>query len=100
MQRDNWQATIVFGAQPFNIGGLDFTFDGFADYETSTKDEASTLNFTTQLKWDVGTLLFDTPKKFFVGIEYVHWTNKFGVENSNGVNSNERNANLILKLHL
>lgn len=99
LQEDNWQTTLVWGI-PFKLGSLDFVYDGFADYESGTEEEHQTLNFTSQLKLDLGAL-WEMPKKLYLGVEYVHWTNKFGVEDGDfGLDTNERNVNLLLKLHL
>jgi nucleoside-specific outer membrane channel protein Tsx len=88
---DNQQVTFVWGL-PFNVGGQDFMFDGFWDFETDLNDTTSS-NFTPQLKWDVSKLV-GVDNKLFVGVEYVMWNDKFHVE---GVDEN--NVNLLLKAH-
>ena len=68
-------------------------YDGFIDYVPSNDDNATTMNFTSQLKYNIGQHI-DKKTKLYLGIEYVHWTNKYGID---GVD--ERNVNLLVKYH-
>ena len=83
------QLTFVWGLP---IGPL--WYDGFMDYATSTGGNSKAqMNLTSQLKYDIAPHIgYDS--KFYVGIEYVFWNNKFGI---NGVD--ERNVNLLAKFH-
>lgn len=90
---DNEQVTIVWG---FDWGNL--RFDGFWDIanEANTmfgKTEISS-NFTPQLKYNIGNLMGMEKGRLDVGLEYVHWTNKFGVDGAD-----EKNVNLLVKWH-
>ncbi|NVK25808.1 MAG: nucleoside-binding protein [Gammaproteobacteria bacterium] len=85
---NNYQATLVWGVP---IGPL--FYDGFLDWTTSTDDSESSMNFTSQLKYDIAPHI-GLDSKLFVGIEYAFWNNKFGID---GVD--ERNANLLVKYH-
>ncbi len=73
------------------LAGL--TYDGFVDYVLSSDDKSKSMNMTSQLKYNIGPAL-NLKSKLFVGIEYVFWQNKFGID---GVD--ERNANLLVKYH-
>ena len=86
--RNNQQVTLSW-ALP--LGPL--TYDGFMDYVIANGDEHSSMNFTSQLKYDVAPQL-NLKTKLFVGIEYAHWLNKFGID---GVD--EKNVNLLVKYH-
>jgi len=98
-EENNEQLTLVWGL-PFKIGKAEFVYDGFADWTSATEDQHSSLNVTSQLKLDLGNF-WGNPKKLYAGIEYVHWNDKFGVKDGTfGLDSNERNVNLIFKLHL
>jgi nucleoside-specific outer membrane channel protein Tsx len=83
------QLTFVWGLP---IGPL--WYDGFMDYATSAGGNSKAqMNLTSQLKYDIAPHIgYDS--KFYVGIEYVFWNNKFGI---NGVD--ERNVNLLAKFH-
>ena len=94
----NNQITLVWS---FPISGGAFVYDGFLDRASAIGNGAVSLNFTSQLKWDIGkAALGMKPGKLFLGVEYVYWTNKFGIQNTSGFTTNERNANLLLKWHL
>lgn len=95
---DNEQLTLVW-ALPFALGGADFLYDGFIDWTSASKSAHPSMNFTSQLKWDAGAL-WGQPKSLYAGIEYVHWNDKFGIENGTfGIDSDERNVNLLVKYH-
>ncbi|WP_323846568.1 outer membrane protein OmpK [Microbulbifer magnicolonia] len=95
---DNEQLTLVWGL-PFALGGYDFLYDGFIDWTSASADAHPSLNFTSQLKWDAGAR-WGQPKQLYAGIEYAHWDDKFGIEDRTfGIDSNERNVNLLVKYH-
>ena len=73
------------------IGPL--TYDGFIDYVIASSNETSSMNFTSQLKYNLAEHL-NLKTKLFVGVEYVYWLNKFGID---GVD--EKNLNLLVKYH-
>jgi nucleoside-specific outer membrane channel protein Tsx len=69
------------------------TYDGFIDYVPSNDNNSTSTNFTSQLKYNVANVL-NMKTKLYVGIEYVYWKNKFGID---GVD--EKNMNLLIKYH-
>ncbi|GLP97253.1 DUF5020 family protein [Paraferrimonas sedimenticola] len=86
------QLTLTWGvAVPFSK--TEILFDGFMDWESGTGSHSNNLNFTPQIKIDVAPWV-SIPGKLYLGFEYVHWNNKFGVK---GVN--ERNWNALVKYH-
>jgi len=87
---DNMQVTLAW-ARPFASGLL---YDGFVDAVSSTSAKKAGFNFTSQLKYDIGQHLDYKTNKLFIGMEYVYWKNKFGID---GIT--EKNANLLLKWH-
>lgn len=87
------QLTFVWG---FPVGK--FYYDGFMDYATGVDNTAfgdteTQMNFTSQLKYNLASLL-NLETKLYVGIEYVYWNNKFGIKDID-----ERNVNLLVKYH-
>lgn len=92
--KDNDQQATVTWALPFQIGSAEFLYDGFLDASTKADDHAAETNFTSQLKWNMGKQLFHTKKPVYVGFEYAHWKNKFGID---GVT--EKNPSFLLKAH-
>lgn len=85
---NNYQATVVWSVP---VGPL--TYTGFMDYATEYDDNAASMNLTSQLGYDFAPAL-NMKNKFIVGIEYVYWNNKFGIDSID-----ERNANLLIKYH-
>lgn len=88
---DDTMVTLTWGA-PFAVGNADFLYDGFIDWSTSASDHNKEINFTSQLKWNAGKHL-GSESPIYVGIEYAHWTNKFGLDDD------ERSPSLLLKWH-
>ena len=85
---DNLQATLVWNIP---IGPL--SYSGFMDYATAVDDGAASMNLTSQLGYNLGPAL-KLDNRLLVGVEYVFWNNKFGID---GID--ERNANLLIKYH-
>lgn len=85
---DNYQATFTW-AVPIGV----LYYDGFIDWTSTSKDKRSSMNFTSQLKYNLGDLL-NTENRVYIGVEYVYWRNKFGIK---GVDEN--NVNLLFKYH-
>lgn len=90
---DSYQVTLSWAVP---IGPL--MYDGFMDYATgvdNTKfgDTEAQMNLTSQLKYDIAPHL-DLDTKLYVGVEYVYWQDKFGIEGTD-----ENNVNLLVKYH-
>lgn len=85
---NNYQTTLVWGLP---LGPL--YFDGFIDYASSNDELATSFNMTSQLKYDLAPH-FGLTSKLYLGVEYVHWNNKFGIDGLD-----ERNVNLLVKYH-
>jgi hypothetical protein len=95
---DNSQVTLVWA---FDFLDGNILYDGFLDATDSSDDVSSSTNFTSQLKWDLGKNALDMkPGKLWLGVEYVYWDNKFGIKDSPFFNTDERNVNLLKKLHM
>ncbi|GLS82453.1 DUF5020 family protein [Paraferrimonas haliotis] len=91
-QASNQQFTLTWGL-PIPFSKTEILFDGFIDWTSGTRDQASQFNFTPQIKLDIAPWV-GAPGKLYVGFEYVYWNNKFGVH---GVD--ERNLNALVKYH-
>ncbi len=85
---NSYQTTLVWGVP---LGPL--YYDGFLDFATSRDNSENSMNLTSQLKYNLAPHL-DLSSKLFVGVEYVFWKNKFGID---GVDEN--NVNLLVKYH-
>jgi nucleoside-specific outer membrane channel protein Tsx len=96
---DDQQLTLSWGL-PFKIGNSQWLYDGFLDWSTAADDHHSSMNWTSQLKLDLGNSLGLKPKQLYVGIEYVYWNDKFGIKDQSfGFSTNERNLNALIKYH-
>ncbi|HEX5792360.1 MAG TPA: nucleoside-binding protein [Rheinheimera sp.] len=94
---DNWQLTTTW-AVPFTLGKQQFLYDGFLDWSSTTGDQRASMNMTSQLKWALHPL-FNWKSKFYIGVEYVYWRNKYGIADSPAFRTNESNVNLLVKAH-
>lgn len=93
----NWQFTPAWGL-PFNIGSQSFSYDGFIDYRSGTEDSHAETNFTSQIRWDAGKVLFNTEKTLYLGFKYIYWQNKLGFEDgTKPFETNEKNLNAMVK---
>ncbi|MEH6624968.1 MAG: outer membrane protein OmpK [Motiliproteus sp.] len=92
LKPDDEQLTLSW-AYPFSISNHTFLYDGFLDWSSSSDSHAAEMNFTSQIKWDIGKHL-DMSHPLYAGFEYAYWNNKFGVKGAN-----ERNPSILLKLH-
>lgn len=89
---DDVMMTLTWGV-PFSISNAEFLYDGFVDWSSEKDDHAAETNFTSQLKWNAGKLI-GTESPVYIGVEYSHWTNKYGIDGAD-----ERNPSLLLKWH-
>jgi nucleoside-specific outer membrane channel protein Tsx len=101
---NSWQLTTSW-AIPFAIGSGKFLYDGYVDWRSPLEGDCGSnchneFNVTSQLKWDIGSALTLKPGELYVGIEYVYWNDKYGLEDGvYEIDSNESNVNLLLKWH-
>ena len=80
---------------PFHVGKLKLEFSGYLDLVDGRGSGGKMYLFTKpQLLLDVGNL-FNTPEKFFAGIEYSYWHNKFGIDSVD-----ERSIQAMVKFYL
>lgn len=72
------QVTLVWMA-PFKLGSTSWVFEGFLDYAWEEKEVGKVANTVAapRLWLDTGAL-WGAPNKFFTGVEYQYWDNKYG----------------------
>ncbi len=85
-------------AFPFSIGRTRWLLDGFIDWVDNEGRVHSNTLLVPQLKLDVGDL-FGEPRRFYMGIEYSHWDDKFGLEDIPGLDTDEQVVQALVKLH-
>lgn len=90
----SWQTTVSW-AYPFADGKL--IVDGFADWVFSSEEGEPNLHFNPQIKWDMQRS-FNTSLRWYLGLEYDYWSNKFGIDDALA-DSNQNTASLLIKAH-
>lgn len=75
------QVTPVWSL-PFEVANLKFKFRGFTDFTIGNTNSASrfTILSQPQLLLDVGDLVGLKSNQVYIGTEYNHWHNKFGIK--------------------
>lgn len=73
-----WQATVIWN-RPFEIGDQSFLTEGFADIAGAEGWGVANQLYVPRLLWDAGAN-FGRPDEVFLGVEWQHWNNKFGVD--------------------
>lgn len=75
------QITPVWSV-PFELAELKFKFRGFTDFNIGNTNAAGrfTILSQPQLLLDVGDLVGLKSDKVYIGTEYSHWHNKFGIK--------------------
>lgn len=92
-REDNNQITVTWR---FDKGN--FRIDGFLDIvdsaDTMFGESEAGFNFTPQIKYNIAPVLGIKGGRLDVGVEYIYWKNKFGVDGQT-----ENNLNLLAKWH-
>jgi nucleoside-specific outer membrane channel protein Tsx len=99
-QRDGFrdmQVTMVAG-YPFDIGASRFLIDGFFDWVVGIGSEQGSFHLNPQLKLDLGNY-WGKPEKFYAGVELDFWWDKYQIENSSALDTNQQAVSLLLKYH-
>ncbi|UTA46970.1 DUF5020 family protein [Simiduia sp. 21SJ11W-1] len=89
-----WQTTVSW-AYPF--ANEHWVIDGYIDWVFSTEETEPHLHFNPQIKWDMQKAL-GSSMRWYVGLEYDYWYNKFGIDNDI-LESRQNTASLLVKLH-
>lgn len=74
-----WQVTLAWN-RPFEVGGVKFLAEGFADFQGSEGDRVSNQLIVPRFLVDVGDLAGLDAGKLMAGVEYQYWHNKFGLD--------------------
>ncbi|MNT90139.1 hypothetical protein D3C72_2309820 [compost metagenome] len=57
------------------------------------------LHLNPQIKYDLGKALNGREKQLYVGAEYSYWKDKYGIEHSSNLDTNQNTASLLVKVH-
>lgn len=97
--RDGQIQITPMWAVSFPLGKSTIVFDGYFDWVINEKTalyQTSHFHFNPQLKYDLGQLLNLGERRFYVGIEYDYWSNKYGLENTPEIGSNQNAVSFLL----
>jgi nucleoside-specific outer membrane channel protein Tsx len=98
-------------AYPIEMMNTKWKFEGFFDWNMKDYDYDSTLtppadknvsNFLIepQFLYDLGYSAGLGENRFYVGVEYTYWKNKFGIQSSSGFVTDEKNLKYMVKFYL
>lgn len=86
LRRDNptlpgvtWQFTLVW-QRPFAVAGQSWLFEGFADLAGSEGPTVPHQLLVPRLLMDVGQHLGRPATRWWLGVEWTYWRNRFGVD--------------------
>ncbi len=97
---EGWQITPSFSIT-WPIGGSELVLDGYIDWVFAT-DEAGyvkNLQINPQLKYNLGNLLHRPDTRFYIGLEYCFWSNKFGIASTTDFNTDQHALSVLAKYH-
>ena len=81
-----WQITPVW-SYTIPVGDSDLVIDGFMDWVVDNDDSYhANLHFNPQIKYDLGKAM-GWGKRFYVGVEYDYWSDKYGIDDDGFVGS-------------
>ncbi|GLK91808.1 outer membrane protein OmpK [Pseudomonas turukhanskensis] len=93
-----WQVTPVW-SYTVPVGNSDVVIDGFMDWVVDNDDSYhANLHFNPQIKYDLAKGL-GLGKKFYVGVEYDYWSDKYGIQDTQAFTTNQSAISLLLKAH-
>ncbi|MCO8168467.1 hypothetical protein NJC40_11865 [Pseudomonas sp. 21LCFQ02] len=93
-----WQITPVW-SYTVPVGNSELVLDGFMDWVVDNdKSYHANLHFNPQVKYDLAKGL-GFGKKFYVGVEYDYWSDKYGIKDSQVFATDQSAISLLLKAH-
>ncbi|WNW13845.1 outer membrane protein OmpK [Pseudomonas sp. DTU_2021_1001937_2_SI_NGA_ILE_001] len=93
-----WQITPVW-SYTIPVGNSDLVIDGFMDWVVDNdKSYHANLHFNPQIKYDLAKGL-GLGKKFYVGVEYDYWSDKYGIKDSQAFATDQSAISFLLKAH-
>ncbi|MHC8406648.1 MULTISPECIES: outer membrane protein OmpK [unclassified Pseudomonas] len=98
-----WQITPAW-SYSIPLGKSDLLIDGYLDWVVDNDQNSrgtyhANLHINPQIKYDLGKAVGWGQKQVYVGAEYSYWKNKYGIENSSNLDTNQNTASLLLKVH-
>jgi len=91
------QITVV-AAYPLEIGQAKFLIDGFIDFVAGFGPQAQNFHFSPQIKLDIGNF-WGKPGVLYAGVDIDYWTNKYGIQDSDALDTDQFAVSALLKFH-
>jgi len=91
------QITVV-AAYPLEIGQAKFLIDGFVDFVAGFGPQAQNFHFSPQIKLDIGNF-WGKPGVLYAGVDIDYWTNKFGLQDSDALDTDQVAVSALVKFH-
>ena len=100
MSSEGWQITPSFSIT-WPIGRSEVVLDGFIDWVFATDEAgyAENLQINPQLKYNLGKLLHRPDTRFYVGLEYYFWSDKFGIASTPDFKTDQHALSMLIKYH-
>jgi nucleoside-specific outer membrane channel protein Tsx len=97
---EGWQMTPSFSVT-WPIGRSEVVLDGFIDWVFATDEAAygKNLQINPQLKYNLGKLLHRPDTRFYIGLEYYFWSDKFGIASTTDINTDQHALSVLIKYH-
>ena len=97
---EGWQMTPSFSIT-WPIGRSELVLDGFIDWIFATDETgyAENLQINPQLKYNLGKLLHRPDTRFYVGLEYYFWSDKFGIASTPDFKTDQHALSMLIKYH-
>ncbi|UVE18435.1 hypothetical protein NVV93_03245 [Pseudomonas sp. LS44] len=104
--KGQWQVTPTW-SYTIPVGNSDLVVDGFIDYVWNNKDGSgnesdmhANLHINPQIKYDLGKAMgWGAVKKFYVGVEYDYWSDKYAIEDSQAFRTDQSALSFLAKVH-
>ncbi|MNQ53359.1 MULTISPECIES: outer membrane protein OmpK [unclassified Pseudomonas] len=98
-----WQITPTW-SYTIPVGRSNVLIDGYLDWVVDNDQNSrgtyhANLHLNPQIKYDLGKALNGREKQLYVGAEYSYWKDKYGVEHSSNLDTNQNTASLLVKVH-
>jgi len=94
---NGYQMTTVW-AFDVKLGDMPILIDGFYDWTFNSDEQQDNLHFNPQIKIDMQAWQ-GGQYKWYLGVEYDYWHNKFGIKDSPTFDTEQNTISLLAKWH-
>lgn len=92
------QISPVWGSKPFQIGGETFVTDGYLHWiVNSTPDAHASIQYSQQIKWDLGQHIGFSEQTLWAGIRVRWWEDKYGIRSTKAFPTGGLEGGLLIR---